>query len=155
METTEFVRVSEDPQGKAALAEFLTGLTTGKKAFRYFEKRPLDVVDSHEVTLLMKVGGDVVAYGHLEQEGGILWLGIAVTDRSTGKGWGTVMMERLLDEAVASPYDKVFLRVDRDNEPGIRLYRKFGFSVVEEHEPGASLLMVKALPHSDASGDAC
>lgn len=127
----------------ALLAKFLRDLQEGSKAFRYFDKRPLEVIEAHEVTLLLKVGGKVVAYGHLELEDARVWLGIAVADDCVGCGWGTAMMDRLIRESASLPQNAVYLRVDKDNDSGIGLYQKIGFDIVEEEGEHNSLLMTK------------
>ena len=58
-------------------------------------------------------------------------LGIAVVKEWRGQGIGTMLMESLLDWAMANPLiEKVCLEVFATNSGAIRLYRKLGF--VEE-----------------------
>ena len=148
--TYEFIRVLDAPGGKADLAKFLTRLESGLAAFRYFVNRPIDVIESHEVTLILKCGTDIVAYGHLEEEDGRLWLGIAVADDSVGQGWGHVMMRELIAKARASSFNKISLRVDLENDAGIGLYKKMGFEVVDERSESSSVLMEKHITDDDA-----
>jgi len=141
----KFVRVSDVPNGMADLAKFVKSLENGGKQFRYFQKRPIQIVKSHEITLLLKTKGDTVAYGHLEKEDDRLWLGIAVADACVGQGWGKKMMRELIAEANALSVDKISLRVDIDNEGGIRLYKNMGFEIIDEEERGTSFLMERRI----------
>ena len=66
---------------------------------------------------------------------------IAVLPESRGKGIGTLMLRRLL-ASVDEKYEAVSLSVNEEN-PAVRLYRRLGFDVVEQHE--GSLTMKKRL----------
>lgn len=72
-----------------------------------------------------------VAYGHLDREEGVVWLGIAVAQPDQGRGLGRLMMERLLEEGRRRRVATVRLSVDEGNRGAIRLYRSFGFVEVE------------------------
>lgn len=141
----KFVRVSDESNSMVELVEFVRSLENGSKQFRYFKNRTIQIVKSHEVTLLLKCNRDIVAYGHLEKEDDRLWLGIAVADAHVGQGWGKKMTQKLITEANALSMDKLSLRVDTNNAGGIRLYKNMGFEIVNEKEKGASLLMERTL----------
>lgn len=153
MSSDGFIRISNTPSGKAALTEFLNSLKVGRESFRYFLNRPIDVIQTHETTLLLRVSDKIVAYGHLEQEDDKLWLGIAVGDAFVGQGWGKVMMDELISEAASRKFQAIFLRVDIDNLAGIRLYQKMGFHIVEEEDVTGSLLMNRPITTDDLSNN--
>ena len=69
-------------------------------------------------------------------------LGMAVFDGYRGRGFGTQLMQRLIDSLIDSGFGKVSLSVDRRN-PALRLYERFGFEVVREK--GNAYTMVKSL----------
>lgn len=57
-------------------------------------------------------------------------LGMAVRDDWQGKGAGTALLKAALDQADNwLNLERLELDVYCDNEPGVRLYRKFGFEV--------------------------
>lgn len=69
-------------------------------------------------------------------------LGMAVFDGYRGRGFGTRLMERLIDSLIGHGFLQVSLSVDRRN-PALRLYERFGFEVVREK--GNAYTMVKTL----------
>ena len=71
----------------ALLRIFLDGAGDSLTSFRYFDKRPLDAVANHVCTWLWVEDGKPLAYGHLDNEDGITWLGIAVQEQPRGKGY--------------------------------------------------------------------
>lgn len=78
-------------------------------------------------------------YGTLDP--GTPELSIAVLPGHRGQGLGNRMLTALL-EAIQPDYDAVTLSVSKNN-PALRLYRRYGFQMVEDH--GNSLVMRKFL----------
>jgi len=120
------------------LEQFLSSCGSSLSTFRYFSSRPVSVVRNHLVSLLVFEGDLPVAYGHLDPEDGIVWLGICVIEDYVGRGYGFSVMEVLLDEARALHITKINLTVDKGNLGAIRLYKKFGFKRLKE-SPSAYL----------------
>lgn len=116
------------------LNDFLEHAGKSLLSFRYYDKRPRSITQQHACTLLLLEDGQVVAYGHLDPEGDKTWLGIAVTETATGKGYGKLMMQALIGEAMAQHIPAIFLSVDNDNQPAISLYEKNGFILHEQKE---------------------
>jgi len=111
-------------------AAFLASCGSSLEHFRYFSKRPLAVIQTHLTTLLGFDANQVpVAYGHLDPEGGVVWLGICVSDRHRGRGYGRLMMRALLEAARMHQVPAIALTVDADNLSAIRLYEEFGFAL--------------------------
>jgi ribosomal-protein-alanine N-acetyltransferase len=52
---------------------------------------------------------------------------IAVAASAQGRGVGAVLLQALVDEALRRGAGALLLEVRADNEPAIRLYRRFGF----------------------------
>ena len=65
---------------------------------------------------------------------------MAVFDGYRGRGFGTQLMQLLIDSLRDGGFGKVSLSVDRRN-PALRLYERFGFEVVREK--GNAFTMVK------------
>ncbi len=78
-------------------------------------------------------------YGYIDDE--TPELSIALRPASRGRGVGTVLVEHLLETAVAH-FTAVSLSVDPEN-PAVHLYRRLGFE--EMGMAGASLVMKKDL----------
>lgn len=116
------------------LENFVSRAGKSLETFRYFAKRPYSVVENHLCTWAIVDDGQTEAYGHLDQEGDTVWLGIAVTDHARGKGYGRKMMQRLMDSARALGLQSVRLSVDHINEAAIKLYERFGFVLTEKRE---------------------
>ena len=118
-----------------ALETFLVSCGSSLETFRYFSSRPLVVLENHLVTLLGFGENHVpVAYGHLDEEDGSVWLGICVSEDSRGKGYGNQMMQVLLDTARELGVQSIRLTVDRSNPDAVHLYEKFGFKLARASE---------------------
>jgi len=134
------------------LEQFIAAAGTSLKSFRYFQKRPLEVIKNHLCTFLLLDDGEPVAYGHLDvsEEATIsslcgseekiaptektIWLGIAVAEKYVGKGLGVMMMNQLISFAKQNKVKEIKLSVDNDNTPAIKLYEKLGFKLQEKKE---------------------
>lgn len=115
------------PDDHVLLHAFLAGAGDALRSFRYFAKRSPDVLVRHACTWLWMEGEEPVAYGHLDPEGDVVWLGIAVQERHWGRGHGARMMRLLLDSARGMGITALRLSVDADNHSAIRLYERYGF----------------------------
>lgn len=122
------------PGEEHLLKAFLEGAGNSLDSFRYFEKRGLAVIKNHLCTWLWLEQGQPVAYGHLDLEDGITWLGIAVQASHRGQGHGKRMMKLLLDSARGSGVQQLKLSVDNKNRTAIKLYEAFGFSMLERND---------------------
>jgi GNAT superfamily N-acetyltransferase len=111
---------------------FLERLGSGKNTFRYFEKRPIQIIVNHVITLLLLNEEIPVAYGHLDREGDTVWLGTAVIEDMKAKGYGKMMLEHLVREAKKRKITAICLTVDKENMPAISLYEKSGFKLRED-----------------------
>lgn len=134
------------------LEQFIADAGTSLASFRYFKKRPLEVIKDHLCTFLLLDEGKPVAYGHLDvsDEATIssmcgsdekiapaektIWLGIAVSEKYKGKGLGLIMMNQLISFAKQNRVKQIKLSVDNDNTPAIKLYEKLGFKLTEKKE---------------------
>ncbi len=134
------------------LQQFIDEAGTSLKAFRYFQKRPLDVIKNHLCTFLLLDNEKPIAYGHLDvtdeatiashcdsKEEGLktektIWLGIAVSESYTGKGLGLMTMNQLISFAKNNGVKQIKLSVDNDNQAAIALYKKLGFVLQEKKE---------------------
>lgn len=119
----------------ALLNKFIARLGEGATSFRYFEKRPVEVVFDHLLAvILVDEALEPLAYGHLEREGDILWLGIAVTESQKGKGIGKQMMQYLINFAGEHNEKAITLTVDKGNTVAVRLYESFQFTISDEKD---------------------
>ena len=107
---------------------FLTLLGDGTESFRYFARRPVEIVLNHLLTVVLLDGQESpVAYGHLDKEGIHLWLGIAVAQKAQGSGLGKMMLHHLIDYARTRGELSITLTVDKHNTKAIRLYEANNF----------------------------
>lgn len=134
------------------LERFIEKAGSSLRTFRYFQKRPLEVIQNHLCTFLLLDGEEPVAYGHLdaEDEAAVasacgseekagrgkktIWLGIAVSEKWVGEGLGALMMKQLIGFAAEHKLPEIKLSVDNDNTAAINLYEKLGFRSVEKKE---------------------
>ena len=125
---TSFVEIHKD--NTSLLATFIQYAGKALESFRYYNKRDFGVIDNHLVTILLKNSmGEPIGYGHLDKENDIVWLGIAIIEKEMGKGYGKLVMDKLLFEAKKKEIHTIFLTVDKKNHSAIGLYKRFGFVV--------------------------
>jgi ribosomal protein S18 acetylase RimI-like enzyme len=128
----EFVQVKY-PDVKL-LQQFIDEAGASLKSFRYFQKRPLEVIKNHACTFLLVDDEEPVAYGHLDKEGDTIWLGVAVIEAYLGLGLGVLVMKKLTDFAKENNIPVIKLSVDNNNSSAISLYKKLGFVLLEKKE---------------------
>ena len=101
--------------------------------FRYFSHRTVDSVKNHLVTVIGLIDSNPIGYGHIDIENDTYWLGVCILEEYQGRGYGTKIIEYLLD--IFKPISSInvlYLTVDKDNIGAFVLYKKFGFKVLEE-----------------------
>ncbi len=116
------------------LQNFISNMGDSSNSFRYFIKRDITVIHQHLTTLLAVEKNTPIAYGHLEAEEGVVWLGICVRQEYKGKGYGKQMMEALIEQAKLENINKISLTVDKTNAGAISLYEQCGFKKINEKE---------------------
>ena len=124
-----YIKIISD-NGKEIITQFLKSAGQSLVSFRYFEKRTFDVLKNHIVTCMLFQDDLPVGYGHLDADGGRVWLGIAVAESYKGKGYGSSIMIFLLSKAKENNIPTISLTVDTDNKIAINLYKNCGFNVV-------------------------
>jgi ribosomal protein S18 acetylase RimI-like enzyme len=125
---TNFIRIRSC--NASLLLDFLQNAGSSLSSFRYYSTRDVVVVDKHIATYLLFVDGESVAYGHLDSDGDRVWLGICVKETSIGRGYGYMMMDKL----ISSYSGDIFLSVDITNHKAIRIYEQFGFKIISTTE---------------------
>lgn len=112
------------------LGAFMASLNEEKQTFRYFETRGIAILKNHLFTCLLIHNDSPVAYGHLDEEDGIVWLGIVVRKEFQGKGLAKKLMLVLIQKAEEAGLIHIQLSVDIGNDKAVNLYRQFGFREV-------------------------
>ena len=112
------------------------------KTFRYFSKRTIDVLRNHVLTLILKEDKEdknndaIIGYAHLDKENEEneenIWFGVCVLDKYQGKGYGKILIEKVLKEAKAKEIKNIKLSVDEGNSKAYLMYKKYGFEVVRK-----------------------
>jgi GNAT superfamily N-acetyltransferase len=124
---------------------FIKNLKKGATHFRYYDKRPVSSIHKHLLTIIVTDEFETpMAYGHLEKEDNILWLGIAVSDDYLNKGLGKIIMRQLIDFAIDKKESMISLSVDGDNHIAQKLYTSFGFMKIREF-PGRYIFELKLI----------
>jgi ribosomal protein S18 acetylase RimI-like enzyme len=109
------------------LTSFIAALGEASGSFRYFNKRGVEAIKNHIITLLFFDHKIPVGYGHLDKFDNEVWLGIAIIPSHQGKGIGNIIMDALLKAAKDHQLESIALTVDNDNLNAINLYLKKGF----------------------------
>ena len=114
------------------IQEFLDNAGESLSSFRYYKTRSIEAIKNHLTTVVLIDVDEVVGYGHLDNENGIVWLGIAICETKTGKGFGKLLMKFLVNKADELNIELVRLTVDKNNIKAIKLYLDFGFLYIKD-----------------------
>lgn len=99
--------------------------------FRYFSSRNMDVVKNHKLTIIGIIEDEPIAYGHIDHDNEINWIGICVLDIYQNNGYGKQILSYLLNYIKSSNINNVRLSVDIDNYKALNLYLKNDFQISE------------------------
>lgn len=117
------------------LQHFLKHAGNSLESFRYFKTRDFSCLKNHVFTvILINDNNQPQAYGHLDAEADVVWLGIAVSESERGKGLGKQMMRKLIEIAREKRVKRIRLSVDNLNQAAVQLYLSMGFKLVEKRE---------------------
>ena len=114
------------------LNEFLNNSIPG--TFRYFNKRSVNVISNHLITLILTDNNLPFCYAHINYDDNKYWLGICILENYQGKGYGKKIMEYIFNHEKIKNIDKIYLTVDKINDIAIRLYKKYNFYIIEERD---------------------
>jgi RimJ/RimL family protein N-acetyltransferase len=128
----QLIRIGND--NKHLIQGFLNEAGDALTTFRYFNKRGLESLQNHLITLIITVDNTPCGYGHLDKEKDKVWLGIAVGAPYQGKGLGKIILKKLIEYAKEKQIPNVTLSVDKINSRAIQLYEDTGFVLAEIHE---------------------
>lgn len=128
----EVIEIHNNEKDIAILKTFLDNLGEAKNSFRYYNSRPLGIINNHMVTILVIDNNLPIGYGHLDVEENIVWLGISVIPKHHNKGIGKIIMNYLVLKAQKLKVSNIFLTVDIHNKPAQSLYEKFNFKKINE-----------------------
>lgn len=115
------------------LIEFIDSELLHSETFRYFQSRSIDAVNNHIVTLLLCHGDEIIGYAHIDFEEKY-WLGIYISKLYRGRGLGIKLMNALLQLAKDQGVVVVHLSVDKVNVKAVRLYKNYGFEIIDQKE---------------------
>jgi ribosomal protein S18 acetylase RimI-like enzyme len=101
--------------------------------FRYFNKRTIDVLKNHIITIILIVDNLPVGYAHIDYDIKH-WFGICILDKYQGIGYGKKIMEYIFNHEKIKNIDKIYLTVDKINELAVNLYKKFNFYNIDEKD---------------------
>ncbi len=102
-------------------------------SFRYFNTRTIDILDNHILTIVLVENNIVCGYGHIDFDEKY-WLGICILSEYQGKGYGKIIMEYLLNHNNTKLCKSIHLTVDKTNDIGLKLYKKYNFNIVKEYD---------------------
>jgi GNAT superfamily N-acetyltransferase len=109
------------------ILELLSSNPNVTKTFRYYETRTSLHFENHTYHFLAQKENDIVGYGHLDYDNK-LWLGMFVTDKFVGRGYGKQILKTLINFSK----EDINLSVDKDNISGINLYLGSGFRIYDQ-----------------------
>ena len=102
--------------------------------FRYFNKRNIDVIKNHLITIILLDKELPFGYAHIDFDDNKYWFGICILENYQGNGYGKKIMEYIFNNEKIKNIDKIYLTVDKINTVAIKLYTKFNFTIIDEKE---------------------
>ena len=102
--------------------------------FRYFNKRNIDVINNHLITIILLDKEIPFGYAHIDFDDNKNWFGICILEEYQGKGYGKKVMEYIFNNEKIKNIDKIYLTVDKINTVAIKLYTNFDFTIIDEKE---------------------
>lgn len=102
--------------------------------FRYFNKRTIDVIKKHLITIILLDNELPVGYAHIDFDDNKYWFGICILEKYQGMGNGKKMMEYIFNNEKIKNIENIYLTVDKININAINLYTKFNFNIIDEKD---------------------
>jgi perosamine synthetase len=111
--------------------------------FCYFEKRTIDVIKDHAITLLLKKEENIIGYAHIDYEKNTnkYWFGICILPDHHNKGYGNYLMNNILIKSKIKNIESIYLTVDNINIHAIKLYSKHNFKVIETNNKFTTMIL--------------
>jgi GNAT superfamily N-acetyltransferase len=101
--------------------------------FRYFQHKTVEnIVKNHHKTILYVKDNLPIGYAHIDYDvmHDMYWVGCCVVSHHRNQGIGTKLFEKIIDYFNKSTISTLYLSVDIDNIPAIKLYSKYGFTII-------------------------
>jgi perosamine synthetase len=111
--------------------------------FRYFEKRTVDVIKNHIITLLLMKDKETIGYAHIDydKDSDKFWFGICILPSYHNKGYGTFLINNTLIRCKIKQISSIYLTVYNDNIYAMKLYLKFNFNEIQKNEKFTTMLL--------------
>ena len=110
--------------------------------FRYFNKRNIDVIKNHLITIILLDKELPFGYAHIDFDDNKYWFGICILENYQGNGYGKKIMEYIFNNEKIKNIDKIYLTVDKINTVAIKLYTNFDFIVNEDFETYYKMIII-------------
>jgi perosamine synthetase len=103
--------------------------------FRYFNKRNIDCLDNHLITIVLYdlVKNKYLGYVHIDNENKY-WLGIYIINEYQNKKLGSLLLKYILQNEKVYKINEINLTVDINNLSAIKLYKKNNFKIIEQKD---------------------
>jgi len=111
--------------------------------FRYFNKRNIDVINNHLITIILLDKELPIGYAHVDFDNNKYWFGICILNEYQCKGYGKKIMEYIFNNEKINNIDKIYLTVDKINTIKIILYKKYNFVIIDEKDTYFTMLYTK------------
>jgi perosamine synthetase len=113
-------------------------------SFRYFESRPVDVIENHEITLLLMNGEIPIGYAHIDYDKNSdrSWFGICILPNYHNKGYGNFLMKNIILKCKNKNLNTIYLTVDNSNTYAIKLYLKYNFNEIQKNEKFTTMILI-------------
>jgi perosamine synthetase len=111
--------------------------------FRYFEKRNIDIIKNHVITLLLMKEKEPIGYAHIDYDKNSdrYWFGICILQQYQNKGYGGLLINNILAESKMKQINNIYLTVDNINTYAIKLYLKHNFNIIDKNDNFTTMIL--------------
>lgn len=104
--------------------------------FRYFNKRNIDVIQNHKLTILLKdvLNEIIFGYVHIDYDEEKYWFGIYLHEEYQNKKIGSKIMNYVFNLFEIKNLNEIYLTVDNNNYGAIHLYSKYKFEEIKKYD---------------------
>lgn len=132
LDNIKLIEVSEENKNEI-YNNFLS--TIDSTSFRYFNKRNIDCLNNHIITLVLYdiIKKIYIGYAHIDSENQY-WIKIYIINEYQNQKLGSLLLKYILQNEKVYKINEINLTVDINNLSAIKLYKKNNFKIIKKED---------------------